>query len=504
LTSGALRVRLTAVQGDPGVVPVRGGTVEPLEDRRSRRSVLRGAFAALAAGVLVGGCSGGEELPARHVVVISIDTARADHFGFLGSETVETPNLDALAKEGIVYRDYMTVVPTTLASHVTLLTGKYPHHHGVARNGFMVNPDNEMLAEVLAAEGFRTAGFAGSFALDSRFDFAQGFDHFDEEFDVLVGEEGADQNQRSAEAVTDAVIAYLDETGVRGRLFLFAHYFDPHRPYDAPEPFASMYDTLGIDDLPAIPALKRREGFTPEEIERYAFAHELRYRAEIAYTDHHVGRLLDDLRERGVLDDAIVVVTTDHGESLWEHGEEFDHGYGVYDSTMRAVWVVRLPGGKRSDTRVRGVVASIDVLPTVLDFLGIAIPEGVDGEVVPLGTVFDLEPRLRFGQATKPRRGLESDPRWTNILKARCVRDQRLKFIQTPYLDTEELYDLPSDPAETLNILEDFPPRLLTRVGFLSEELERWSFSADPLPSHFESSQRDETIERLRSLGYLN
>ncbi len=465
---------------------------------------LGGVLAALLAALLLGGCSGGEEYPARHVVVISIDTARADHFGFLGSETVETPNLDQFADEGVVFTDYMTVVPTTLASHVTLLTGKYPHHHGVARNGFMVNPDNEMLAELLAAEGFRTAGFAGSFALDSRFEFAQGFDHYDEDFDVLVGDEGADQNQRTAEAVTDAVIAHLDETGVRGRLFLFAHYFDPHRPYAAPEPFASRYDTLGIEELPSIPALRKREGLTSEEIERYALAYELRYRAEIAYTDHHVGRLLDDLRERGVLDDAIVVVTTDHGESLWEHGEEFDHGYGVYDSTMRAVWAVRLPGAKRSGTRVRGVVASVDVLPTLLDFLGIDVPDGVDGETVPLGTVYELEPRLRFGQATKPRRGLESDPRWTNILKARCVRDQRFKFIQTPYLGTEELYDLSADITETRDILDDFPPRLLARIGMLSDELEGWAFSADPLPSDFERSQREETIERLRSLGYVN
>ncbi len=299
------------------------------------------------------------------MVVISIDTARADHFGFLGSEHVRTPGLDAFVREAIVFTDYMTVVPTTLASHATLFTGKYPHHHGTPRNGFMINEANEMLAETLQEAGFHTAGFAGSFALDERFGFAQGFDHYDQDFDIYVGDNGADQNQRLAEQVTDAALAYLDEAGVPDRLFLFAHYFDPHAPYSAPAPFDTAYDPQGTHGLYPAEAIKRYEGFSPEQKERSIRRLAMQYASEVSYTDQHVARLLDDLAGRGVLDQALVVVTTDHGECLWEHGEEFDHGRTVYQATMHAGsglarwrgWRIGVPqergGGHRSEGPLR-------------------------------------------------------------------------------------------------------------------------------------------------------
>jgi len=466
---------------------------------------LMGAVVLALATVVAGsvGCSRGPR-GARHVVFISLDTARADHFGFMGSEVAATPRLDALAAESIVFTDYMTVVPTTLASHVSLLTGKYAHHHGTPRNGFMVNPRNEMLPEILRREGFRTAGFAGSFALDDRFDFGQGFDHYDQEFDVRVGQKGADQDQRTAEEVTDAVIRYLDERGVPERLFLFVHYFDPHAPYAAPAPFDTMYDPAGREGLPSTHFVKRSPDLTDAERAEYARRLSLQYASEISYTDHHVGRLLDELDSRGVLDHSLVVVTSDHGESLWEHDEEFDHGLTVYQSTMHAVCVMRLPGGEGGGTRVEDLVASVDVLPTVLRFLGFDVPVDADGEEVPLREAERrVGGRVRFGEATKPWGDVETDPRWLNARKARCVRDGRHKLIRTPYRGTEELYDVPTDPAER----EDLLPPLHAETGRLAEGLRErlaaWSASAAPLPSSFEPSQREETIRRLRSLGYL-
>lgn len=163
--------------------------------------------------------------PVRHVILISLDTTRRDHFGCYGNPWIRTPNMDALSAESILFTDYSTVVSTTLASHTSLFTGKYPHAHGVPRNGFMVNTENKMIAEILQDAGFRTVGFPGSFALDSRFDFAQGFDYYDEDFDILVGTGGVDQNQRNAEKVTNSVIHYLEEDGTGRNLFLFVHYF---------------------------------------------------------------------------------------------------------------------------------------------------------------------------------------------------------------------------------------------------------------------------------------
>ena len=309
-------------------------------------------------------------MAARHVVVISFDTTRADHFGFMGNDRVRTPNLDALAQESIVFTDFMTVVPTTLASHTSLFSGQYPHSHGTARNGFMVNTDNDMLAEILHDAGFHTAGFAGSFALDARFDFAQGFDHYDEEFNVLVGEGGADQNQRPAVDVTDAVIEYLDHHGVPEHLFLFAHSFDPHYPNAAPAPFDTLYDPRGTDGLASVDDLYQDKTLSDEKRDEYARRWELQYASEISYMDHHVGRLVDDLKRRGILDAALLVITSDHGENLRELPVPFDHGFSVYRSTIDALCVVRLPNRENGDGCNNGTF-----------FLGASVPTHQRGQI---------------------------------------------------------------------------------------------------------------------------
>jgi arylsulfatase A-like enzyme len=434
-----------------------------------------------------------------------MDTTRADQFGFMGNPVVQTPRLDAIAAESIVLTDCMTVAPTTLASHTSLFTGKYPHHHGTPRNGYMVNRDNVMLAEILKEVGFTTAGFAGSFALDRRFDFAQGFDTYDQTFDVFVGDGGADQNQRPAEKVTNAVLAHLDAQGIPDRLFLFAHYFDPHYPYAAPAPYRSMYDPKGEQGLS--PAIEIEIGENLElsrTQQRIAQNLISQYAAEVSYMDFHIGRLFDDLRRRGILDEAILLITSDHGENFMEHRKTFSHGLSVYQTTMHSVCVIRLPGGEDGGERIEEPVASIDLLPTLLDILGISPPPGIDGEAIPLGVTDDALPqRTRFGQATKPRKQYETDPRWRNILKARHIRSGRHKFIQTPYLGTEELYDLESDPGEQNNLLRNPSQETLEIAARLRAELTAWAESANPLPSQFENSQREETIERLKSLGYL-
>ena len=327
--------------------------------------------------------SGGSDspiAPPRHVIVISLDTARADHFGFLGRAQAETPHLDRLARESIVLLDLLTVAPTTLASHVSLLTGTYPHHHGTPRNGFMVNLENQMLAELLERQGFHTAGFAASFALDSRFDFAQGFEHYDERMSRYVGEGGADQDQRTATQVTDAVLQYLDEQGVPGRLFLFVHYFDAHQPYDPPPEFEARYDPESDDSLWSLAEIqgnRRANLFRSNARTRQAKRQAQRYAGEIAYLDQQLGRLLDGLRERGVLDESLLVMTSDHGETFLEHPEAFDHGFEVYQTTISALGLIRRPGGASGGTTITRPVSTIDVLPTILTSLGLEVPDAV-------------------------------------------------------------------------------------------------------------------------------
>jgi len=196
------------------------------------------------------------------------------------------------------------------------------------------------------------------------------------------------------------------------------------------------------------------------------------------------------------------VITSDHGENLWDHPVPFDHGLSVYGSTVNAVCLMRLPRGAGGGARLEGLTASIDVLPTMLTYLGLKLPKGIDGEAIDL-TGPDVSTRTRFARASKPWKGVETDPRWRNELKAQCARDGRYKYIWTPYRKTEELYDLSADPGETTNLLPNASSDTRAVVARLRSALYRWRDSAAPLPSHFESSQQEETLERLRSLGYI-
>lgn len=435
----------------------------------------------------------------RHVIVISLDTTRADHFGCYGNPWIRTPRIDALAAESILLTDCMTVIPTTLASHISLFTGTYPHTHGVPRNGFVAHDDNLMLAELLKDAGFHTAAFVACFALHSRFNFAQGFDHFDENFDVQVGDLGADQNQRRAAQVTDAAIDYLDQQEIPPHLFLFVHYFDPHAPYDPPPPYDTMYgDAAGEIRPQDHPAEMFRE--PPPEIRRYL--HE--YAGEVSYMDEQVGRLLDDLRHRGILDQALVVVTSDHGECLADTVvPQIGHGSTTYQAEVQAVTLFRLPNAAHGGTRVDFPAASIDVLPTILDLLHLPIPPHVEGEVLDLtGPPPERSARARFAEASKPR-AAETGSGWFNNPKPRCVRAGKYKYIQTRYLGTEELYDLAADPYEQRNLLASLAPDMIERAGALRDQLAAWTASPNPLPSHFDQQQRDETVRRLKALGYL-
>jgi arylsulfatase A-like enzyme len=217
--------------------------------------------------------------------------------------------------------------------------------------------------------------------------------------------------------------------------------------------------------------------------------------------DEQVDRLLAGLRERDVLESAVLVVTSDHGETLLEHTSAFGHGMLVDQGSMRAVWLIRLPDGRQAGSRIDGPVASIDVLPTVLPLLGLPVPSDLDGESIPI-TQDEIPARgPRFGQATQPPR-VEGDHAWPNAEKARFVRDGRFKLIQTPYLGTEELYDLDADPAEHRNLLKDAGPQEAALAQRLRGLLEAWAASAQPLAVR-RSTLDLEAIERLKALGYL-
>ena len=400
------------------------------------------------------------EVPRPNLLLVSIDTLRADRLGSYGYASAETPRLDALAARGWRFADASTVVPLTLPAHSSLLTGTFPAHHGVRDNGgFYLGEEQATLAETLKAEGYRTGGFVGSFVLDRRWGIAQGFDRYFDEFDLSKYDGvGMDVVQRRGDEVVEQAERWLG-ADTTTPFFAWVHLYDPHTPYDAPEPFRSRH---------------------PQDI---AGA----YDAEIAWTDSLVGRLLDGLASRGALDRTIVIVVGDHGESLGAHGEQ-THGFFIYEDTLHIPLLVSGPSvGSRT---VSAAVRIVDVMPTALDLLGIASPPAVQGRsLAPLGRGERLDlvpmsetwyPRFHYG--------------WSELMS---IRDGRYKLIRAP---RRELYDLERDPHETADLAAAERGRADTMERALTNARQRVTAAG---AARAPQAVDPEVSERLEALGYL-
>lgn len=452
---------------------------------------------ALLAALLASGC-GGTDAP-RNLILISVDTLRADYLGVYGHPWIQTPNIDALAGEGVRFTGLVSPVPTTLASHTSMMTGLYPHRHGVPSNDHKVSESNVMLAEVLRDAGFRTGGFVGGYPLGPQTRFQQGF----EDYRLLAGKTWA---QKSGQEVTDAALAWLRRDEPR-RFFLFVHYWDVHWPYGAPEPWGTMYGDgdleLGEGSKDDVDAARRAlRSNAPDAAQRSESLKRL-YAGGVSFVDAQVGRLLAGLRERGLLDHSVVVLTADHGESMDAHGAEyFNHGNTLYDAVMHVPLIVRMPEGEGAGRVVDWRLSGIDLMPTLLALLGIPGPEEIQGvsfiDALGEGAAWAGRGPV-FAQATKPHTSrYEKGRRWKNDRKCRSVWDGSWKLHHCPLRSRIELYNLSEDPGELVNLSAD--PALRGTVDRLIAELTRWNRSANPRETIVEDSQ--EVIEQLRALGY--
>ena len=495
----------------------------------------RTALLALAVGLpLLQGC--GPETPRfERVIVISLDTVRADRLGCYGRVDAHTPALDALAGRGVLFEDATCAAPTTLASHTSVFSGLYPHTHGVPRNGFVVSPENELLGELARSAGFETAAFVGSFALEKSLGLAQGFDTWDEKFVVDI-DANHEQEQRPAAAVTDAALAWVERAKPE-RFLLFAHYFDAHAPYEPPPPFdamnprpgaprsASLADLDGAVRAQQTRTLGKARG-VQAVIRGGLDAHALDvedgralpqdedlaalYQGELAYVDREVGRLLDGLEQRGLLEDALVVVFADHGETFAEHADTWNHGLWTYQTTVHVPLLFVGRGAGASALGARRVVepvSSVDVLPTLCELVGWTSPKKVDGvSLVPWMRGERREHGPVFCEATQPPsverpRGPETP--WENALKAKCVRLGRWKLVRAPYLPREQLFDLSVDPGERDDLLRGRTDALAQApLAELRAALDRFEKEARPRASRFDPTQTLETMKKLRALGY--
>jgi arylsulfatase A-like enzyme/Flp pilus assembly protein TadD len=394
-----------------------------------------------------------------NVLLITLDTTRADRIGAYGYDAIETPNLDSLAADGVLFTQAISSIPLTLPAHASLLTGAHPPRHGVRDNGgYFLDDRWTTLAEAVRERGHGTFAAVGAFVLHELWGLSQGFDVYDDEFGAADAKPHEMLRvQRDGAEVVEQALAWMDERGDKPFL-AWLHFYDPHYPYEPPGEFAERYA-----DRP--------------------------YDGEIAYTDQLLGRVLDYLREKGLYDSTLIVVIGDHGEGLDEHREP-DHGIFLYDSTLRVPLIVRAPQAAYRGV-VEEVVRDVDVMPTVLEYLEVAAPDEVEGMSL-LGLMAgrqEDEPRYAYSES----RYCRLHYGWSDLVS---IRDSRYKFIEAP---TPELYDLQEDPGELRNIYDrylDVATSLRERLAELSAEGVADSDSA------MEDLDPD-TLEKLRSLGYV-
>jgi arylsulfatase A-like enzyme/Tfp pilus assembly protein PilF len=392
------------------------------------------------------------------VLLVTVDTLRADHVGAYGYRDAATPVIDSLASRGARFAQAIAATPLTLPSHASIFTASTPPRHGVRDNvGFVMGTTMPMMAERFRAAGYGTAGFISGFPLHRRFGLARGFEHYDDRLTRGGDRARPAPVERRADETVAAVDTWLGQAANQPQrpLFLWVHLFDPHAPYDAPEPYRTKFSGRPYD-------------------------------GEVAFTDAQIGALLERLQRRRPDRRTVIAVTADHGEGLGEHGEP-THGLLVYDSTIRVPLVVVGPGVPAARV-VNSMVRLIDVAPTLLDLSGVAALDGAEG--VSLRTVL-MRDRAGAGPAAQ----IESLFGWLccGWAPLHAWRDEAWKFIDAP---RAELYDTSTDSGELRNLA---PSRTADASRF-RRELEA-ALTRLPAPAHSQSPS--DARDRLRSLGYV-
>ena len=397
------------------------------------------------------------------VLLITMDTTRADHLPLYGYNGVQTPHLNELGQRGVVFEQCATVSPLTLPAHCSILTGYYPPYHGVRVNGNnALSDDQTTAAEIFAAAGYKTAAFIAAFVLDGRWGLKQGFDYYDDQFNLKKYRQlDLGTVQRPGNEVVDSALKWLEEN--RGQpFFAWVHLYDPHLPYEPPEPYFSQY-----------------RYYPPVSL----------YDGEIAFMDEQIGRLYSWLKSRELDRKTIIILVGDHGEGLGDHGE-LAHGYFIYDYAVHVPLIVVSPHRKLQGTRVSVQVSVVDLLPTMAGMAGLKVPV-TQGRSL-LGLMFgkkereipayseSLSPNLHYG--------------WSPLLG---LRTPEFKFIDAP---RPELYNLRNDPKELIDVQNRYPGVGLRLKRELDTLVEKISLGApEPQAANLDS----ETVERLAALGYI-
>lgn len=408
---------------------------------------------------LMTGCGGGAPKPVTSILLVTVDSLRADHLGCYGGSSGSTTAIDGMAATGTRFVRTHANSVQTLPSHASILSGLYPSAHGVLDNsGFRFPGNIETAASLLKAQGFATAAFVGSSTLDSRYGLTPGFDAYDDNHGDVTKVQEFQLVERRAEEVATPFLSWLDARQTGAKWFAWIHFNDPHAPYTPAEPYSSKFASRPYD-------------------------------GEIAAVDAQVGRILEHLKQKGWSESTCVIVTSDHGEGLGDHGEP-THGIFVYESNLRVPLIVSGPG--IAPKSVEAPVQHIDLLPTMIDLAGGTVPSNLKG--------MSLKPLL-YGKAES-----KKEPRDMYFEAMTASQDRRgapltgilsgsYKYIELPI---PELYDIDKDPGEKQNLCEkqpDVAADLKKRLTAISEAAGAAAASGGQSP---------EELERLQSLGYVS
>ncbi len=422
----------------------------------------RAAIILLLVAIAVAGAAAGGWWMAREtapikgpIILISIDTLRADHLPVYGYSGVQTPNIDGLARDGVVFDRAYAHSPQTLPSHTTILTGRLPFEHGVRDNvGFTVPAGERTLAELLRGRGFATGAAVSSYVLRKDTGLAQGFEVYDADLPAASPEASVGQVQRNGADTVASAEKWMAGLGGNARFFLFLHLYEPHKPYAPPARYAKLAP----------------------------------YDGEIAYADELVGRLLGWLKERRWYDQATIILLADHGEGLGDHGEQ-EHGLFLYDEAIRVPLVVKLPDGTSAGRRIAQPVQHIDLVPTIMGLVRGAVPSGLRGR--------SLQAILESPRSTLPEQAFYAEALysrfhfgWSDLY---TLTDARFRYVKAP---REELYDLQNDPAERHNLAAGRAQTAAAMRGEI-DRLTAGVAIASP------AAIPDEDRERFAALGYI-
>jgi arylsulfatase A-like enzyme len=434
--------------------------------------------------VILGLQNGWFEATHYNVILISVDTLRPDHLGCYGYRLPTSPTIDALVARGVRFEQAVCQMPTTAPSFCSILTGTYPHTHGSLENGIPLLDDVETLAEVLKSQGYHTAGFVSSYTVsDESSGLARGFEVFDDDFDG---------KERKSDLTNERVFSHLDSLP-GGPLFLWVHYFEPHGPYLGHSQvwpasrFQPLEETVNTMDDAIAPVPK---WVLKEKGLEYAIH---LYDGEIAYADHRIGELLAELAARGLLESSLIVFLADHGESF-EHGLYARHGFFLYESSVRIPLALVFPEGKYQGRTIHSLVQSINVVPTICDFLGAPVPDGCEGHsMMPLIKGKEGNSQVTFIE----RRQYEEKNAFQAVGNQYAMRVEGWKYIHATDGE-DELYDLRTDPDELRNVIAEEPARASEMLGYL----EAW-IAAGRADYGTSPELDEEAREKLKALGYI-